>query len=118
MSDNHDHSKTQKYPIVIPMNNYSVSSLVFTPGWYKKVNSSYVYYSIALTQNVSNLLFSQVHGVVNDTVDFVRGIISTEMNSATDNPVSFYLYVMHIAITCITVCYSKLMACRLGSFQV
>ncbi|KAJ8050403.1 Histidine ammonia-lyase [Holothuria leucospilota] len=28
----------------------------------------------------------QVHGVVNDTIDFVSGIITTEMNSATDNP--------------------------------
>lgn len=29
----------------------------------------------------------QVHGVVNDTLDFVKGIITTEMNSALDNPV-------------------------------
>ena len=32
----------------------------------------------------------QVHGIVHDTLNFVRGIISTEMNSATDNPVSKY----------------------------
>lgn len=31
----------------------------------------------------------QVHGVVHDTIDFVRGIITTEMNSATDNPIVF-----------------------------
>ncbi|XP_014678357.1 PREDICTED: LOW QUALITY PROTEIN: histidine ammonia-lyase-like [Priapulus caudatus] len=31
----------------------------------------------------------QVHGIVNDTVDFVRGIITTEINSATDNPMVF-----------------------------
>nr|XP_006825988.1 PREDICTED: histidine ammonia-lyase [Saccoglossus kowalevskii] len=31
----------------------------------------------------------QVHGIVHDTIDFVRGIISTEMNSATDNPMVF-----------------------------
>ncbi len=31
----------------------------------------------------------QVHGVVHDTIDFVRGIISTEMNSGTDNPIVF-----------------------------
>lgn len=30
----------------------------------------------------------QVHGVVNDTVQFVKGIVATEMNSALDNPVS------------------------------
>ena len=30
----------------------------------------------------------QVHGIVHDTIDFVRGIITTEMNSATDNPVN------------------------------
>ena len=29
----------------------------------------------------------QVHGIVHDTIDFVRGIITTEMNSATDNPI-------------------------------
>lgn len=31
----------------------------------------------------------QVHGVVHDTIDFVRKIIATEMNSATDNPLVF-----------------------------
>ncbi|KAK0393380.1 hypothetical protein QR680_000183 [Steinernema hermaphroditum] len=31
----------------------------------------------------------QVHGVVHDTIEFVRGIITTEMNSATDNPLVF-----------------------------
>jgi len=30
-----------------------------------------------------------VHGVVHDTIEFVNGIISVELNSATDNPVSF-----------------------------
>lgn len=34
----------------------------------------------------------QIHGVVNDTVKFVRGLISCEMNSATDNPVRSDLY--------------------------
>lgn len=28
----------------------------------------------------------QVHGVVNDTVEFVRNLLNTELNSATDNP--------------------------------
>ncbi|XP_010627471.1 histidine ammonia-lyase isoform X2 [Fukomys damarensis] len=31
----------------------------------------------------------QVHGVVNDTIAFVKGIITTELNSATDNPMVF-----------------------------
>ncbi|XP_063783651.1 histidine ammonia-lyase isoform X2 [Pseudophryne corroboree] len=31
----------------------------------------------------------QVHGVVNDTIDFVKNIIETELNSATDNPMVF-----------------------------
>lgn len=31
----------------------------------------------------------QVHGIVNDTISFVRGILTTEMNSATDNPMVF-----------------------------
>lgn len=40
------------------------------------------------------LIFLQVHGVVNDTIAFVKNIINTEINSATDNPVSFsYKYV-------------------------
>merc|ERR1711971_354624 len=29
----------------------------------------------------------QVHGIVHDAIDFVRGLITTEMNSATDNPI-------------------------------
>ncbi|KAL8603486.1 hypothetical protein ACOMHN_038627 [Nucella lapillus] len=31
----------------------------------------------------------QVHGIVNDTIEFVRGLLTTEMNSATDNPMVF-----------------------------
>ncbi|VDP01709.1 unnamed protein product [Heligmosomoides polygyrus] len=31
----------------------------------------------------------QVHGIVHDTIEFVHGIITTEMNSATDNPLVF-----------------------------
>jgi len=31
----------------------------------------------------------QVHGVVHDTIDFVDQVITTEMNSATDNPMVF-----------------------------
>uniref|UniRef100_A0AAY5LAL0 Histidine ammonia-lyase n=1 Tax=Esox lucius TaxID=8010 RepID=A0AAY5LAL0_ESOLU len=31
----------------------------------------------------------QVHGIVNDTIDFAKKIINTEINSATDNPISF-----------------------------
>jgi len=31
----------------------------------------------------------QVHGIVHDTIDFVRGILTTEINSATDNPIVF-----------------------------
>ncbi|XP_047431288.1 histidine ammonia-lyase-like isoform X2 [Mugil cephalus] len=31
----------------------------------------------------------QVHGVVNDTIAFVQKVISTELNSATDNPLVF-----------------------------
>ncbi|KAL4659338.1 histidine ammonia-lyase-like [Arapaima gigas] len=31
----------------------------------------------------------QVHGVVNDTIAFVKNIINTEINSATDNPMVF-----------------------------
>ena len=33
----------------------------------------------------------QVHGISHDTIAFVRGIITTEMNSATDNPVIYLL---------------------------
>ncbi|KAL3853396.1 hypothetical protein ACJMK2_016939 [Sinanodonta woodiana] len=31
----------------------------------------------------------QVHGIVNDTVEFVKGVLNTEINSATDNPMVF-----------------------------
>ena len=37
----------------------------------------------------------QVHGVAIDTIKFVEGIITTEMNSALDNPVSFIYNIMH-----------------------
>ncbi|KAJ3074623.1 hypothetical protein HDU98_010714 [Podochytrium sp. JEL0797] len=32
----------------------------------------------------------QVHGICNDTCAFVRGILTTEINSATDNPMIFH----------------------------
>ncbi|KAJ3295255.1 hypothetical protein HDU79_009576 [Rhizoclosmatium sp. JEL0117] len=32
----------------------------------------------------------QVHGICNDTVAFTRGILTTEINSATDNPMIFH----------------------------
>uniref|UniRef100_A0A6B2L204 Histidine ammonia-lyase n=1 Tax=Arcella intermedia TaxID=1963864 RepID=A0A6B2L204_9EUKA len=32
----------------------------------------------------------QVHGIVNDTVAFTKGILTTEINSATDNPMIFH----------------------------
>ncbi|XP_063068176.1 histidine ammonia-lyase-like [Engraulis encrasicolus] len=31
----------------------------------------------------------QVHGIANDTIDFVRNILTIELNSATDNPLVF-----------------------------
>ena len=31
----------------------------------------------------------QVHGIVHDTIQFVKGIVEVEMNSATDNPMVF-----------------------------
>ncbi len=31
----------------------------------------------------------QIHGICNDTVSFVEGILNTELNSATDNPMVF-----------------------------
>lgn len=34
----------------------------------------------------------QVHGVVLDTIEFVRGILKTEVNSTLDNPVCHYCY--------------------------
>ena len=30
-----------------------------------------------------------MHGIVHDTIEFVKGIIRVEMNSATDNPLVF-----------------------------
>ena len=37
-------------------------------------------------KKTSNL---KVHGIVHDTIEFVKGIIRVEMNSATDNPLVF-----------------------------
>lgn len=35
----------------------------------------------------------QVHGIVHDTIDFVRTVIVNEMNSATDNPVNHLCHI-------------------------
>lgn len=47
----------------------------------------------------------QVHGVVHDTLKFVRSILKVEMNSATDNPVCLYRSYM------LTPCMVTLHAC-------
>lgn len=44
---------------------------------------------IQLFLNIPLCFPTQVHGVANDTIKFVQNIINTEINSATDNPVSF-----------------------------
>ena len=36
-----------------------------------------------------NLIVTQVHGISWDTIKFVENVITTEMNSATDNPLVF-----------------------------
>ena len=33
----------------------------------------------------------KVHGIANDSIAFVKSLIEVEMNSATDNPVSYIL---------------------------
>ncbi|KAJ7359056.1 hypothetical protein OS493_019963 [Desmophyllum pertusum] len=43
---------------------------------------------IAKQGDVIAAMSLEVHGIVNDTIDFVQDVITTEMNSATDNPVS------------------------------
>jgi len=42
------------------------------------------------------LPYRQVHGIVCDTLEFVRKILSVEINSATDNPVSLLLVVLQL----------------------
>ena len=39
-----------------------------------------------ILSNLTLLITAKVHGVVFDTIDFVWGIISNEINSSTDNP--------------------------------
>ena len=43
-----------------------------------------------------------MHGIVHDTIAFVRGILTVEINSATDNPVSsskaLYMYSNFIVV--------------------
>lgn len=45
-------------------------------------------YSV-VSEHTLVFICTQVHGVTNDTITFVKNIINTEINSATDNPVSF-----------------------------
>ena len=42
----------------------------------------------------------QVHGIAHDTIDFVKGILNVELNSATDNPVG-YDWMYHNSISCV-----------------
>lgn len=60
-------------------------------GFYDEALSGYFH----INWHVSFPIIPQVHGVVNDTIVFVKNILNTELNSATDNPVSslttFYL---------------------------
>ncbi|XP_069441195.1 histidine ammonia-lyase isoform X1 [Ovis canadensis] len=48
----------------------------------------YIIY-IPICPIIMTFLFYMVHGVVNDTIAFVKNIITTEINSATDNPMVF-----------------------------
>eukprot|EP00118_Oscarella_pearsei_P008098 m.40990 g.40990 ORF g.40990 m.40990 type:complete len:412 (+) comp33051_c0_seq5:108-1343(+) len=60
------------------LHNELYPSEVADPSLYTKVQDAY-----------SLRCCPQVHGIVWDTLAFVRGIITTEMNSATDNPLVF-----------------------------
>lgn len=42
---------------------------------------------VTLTGVVTFQFNKQVHGIAHDTIEFVQKIITTEMNSATDNPI-------------------------------
>ncbi|KAI9142985.1 hypothetical protein BKA69DRAFT_1063686 [Paraphysoderma sedebokerense] len=65
-----------------------LSLLRSTPDSFSEICSSHV--SCNRVQDAYTLrCMPQVHGIANDTVDFVRGILTTEMNSATDNPMVF-----------------------------
>jgi len=48
------------------------------------------------------LCYRQVHGIVYDTLEFVRRILSVEINSATDNPVSLLLCISSLPIQSVT----------------
>ena len=58
------------------------------------LNLLYLYFSLEGHRNCFRIqdpytmrCVPQVHGIVHDTLTFVRGILTTEINSATDNPV-------------------------------
>ena len=56
--------------------------------WHVSLGLSTENYGGAKVQDPYTLrCIPQVHGVVNDTLTFIREIITTEMNSALDNPV-------------------------------
>ena len=58
---------------------------------------------VFMVQQVHEIYFGfQVHGIVHDTIDFVRGLITTEMNSATDNPIVLVSLTRSFSILAIT----------------
>jgi len=48
----------------------------------------FIFKNIIVLLHFDKMRCWQVHGIVNDTLEFVRKILSVEINSATDNPVS------------------------------
>lgn len=66
---------------------------MLSPGIFKTPTGVYALvlclHEFWLNVNIFLFLCTQVHGVANDTIKFVQNIINTEINSATDNPVSF-----------------------------
>ena len=51
----------------------------------------------------------QVHGIVNDTIKFVGGVLTTEMNSALDNPVSRGLSLsLSLSLSLTELCWQKI----------
>lgn len=77
---------------------------------------------------VNYLTTLQVHGVVNDTLEFVRNILHTEINSATDNPVSILIispiffmvsnHGLHDNHECLTQRWNWFKSCILSPFTI
>lgn len=67
---------------------YRLRSLLHSPKYPSEIALSHVNCD-EVQDSYTMRCTPQVHGITHDTIDFVYGVLTTELNSATDNPMVF-----------------------------